>query len=572
MRIPLRAWSTALCAVTFCLFVATGMIHLWETRHRAALSQTVSNSGWIAYQAQLEYVKTAAALERARNRREPALLSDFELRLEILRSRLPLLYASEEGKLLPEIALLQPTLQTFEGILDGMIDGVPALRSPEAPAEQVLDGWASTLAPLGQHLQSVLMAAVAYNGVLFERERSLAKQLTIVPLVLLFLSGSTLVALLLVQARKDVERIRDVERARGAIAEMEENLQGVVRAAPTAMLVVDPAERAVRFINPAAAQMVHAAPDHPDWKRLIDAVFEHVQSTKDGGTTVRFAFAKSEGDVVSLRGSLCPVTWEGRPQVLMVLIDNSRTRDADLQLLQAAKLATLGEMATAIAHELNQPLAVIRMAVANAQRHLDTDGARDAVAAKLDRVTSQVDRAKRIIDQVRRYGRPPSGKAAVFALRPSLELAAGFVAEQYRATGIRLAMQLDLPSELGISGDRAMLEHVIVNLLMNARDAFDQRADARPRTVWLRARAQDGKVLIEVEDVAGGISEDVLGRMFEPFSTTKPAEKGAGLGLSLARNVVRDMNGQITAENMRNGACFTLRLPIAEATAAREAA
>ncbi len=572
LRAGWRAWPTALCAVTFSLFVATALLYISERKEQALLSESVTTSGWVAYQAQLEYVKTDDALKRAALRPDAEALADVGLRLEILRSRLPLLYGSEDGRMLPEIDALTPVLQRFEIVLDGMIDAMPALESGSAPKEPILKAWSSALAPLGRELQSVLMASVAYNNNLFERERSLSEQPTLVPLALLFLSGSTLIILMLTRARRDREHLRAVEAARRAVTEMERNLRGVVQAAPSAMLVVDPAERAVRFINPAAAEMVHPSLDHPDWTRLIDTSLEEVQIGDDGGMILRIAFAKSGGDVVSLRGSLCPVMWEGRPQMLMVLIDNSRTRDADLQLIQAAKLATLGEMATAIAHELNQPLAVIRMAVANAHRHLDAADAREAVAAKLDRVTTQVNRAKRIIDQVRRYGRQPSGKAATFALRPTLELAAGFVAEQYRACGIRLALQLDVPADLAILGDRDLLEHVIVNLLINARDAFEQRAMARPRTVWLRARLHDQKVLVEVEDMAGGISEEVMAHLFEPFSTTKPAGAGAGLGLSLARSVVRDMNGHIVAENMRNGACITLLLPVARTPATREAA
>ncbi|WP_127092094.1 sensor histidine kinase [Aquabacter cavernae] len=575
MRAPLRSWSATLCAVTFCLFVATTLLYIWENKHRAVLSQTVTNSGWVAYQAQLEHVKSAAAIEHAKDHFTPQVVADLALRLEILRSRLPILYASEEGRILPEIAAMQPALQAYERLLDRMIDELPALHPPDAGTPEMLARWASALAPLGPELQTVLMASVAYNNSLFERERTLATQLAIVPLALLFLSGTSLVAMLLLQSRRDTARIAEVERARRAIADMEGNLRGVIQAAPTAMAVIDPSRNAVRFVNPAAAQMVAGSLDHPDWKRLIEVAAQDVRTGDAEGATVKMALTKANGDVISLRGHLCPVTWEGRPQVLVVMIDTTRAQHADLQSLQAAKLAALGEMANALSHEINQPLAVIRMAVANAHRHLETEGARDAVAAKLERVSTQVDRAKRIIEQVRHYGRLPSGTAEIFPLGQAIELAAGSVAEQYRSAGIRLALQLDLPPEHTVSGDRAMLEHVIVNLLVNARDAFALQDDTRPRTVWLRAQAQEGRAVIEVEDAAGGISDDLMSRIFEPFSTTKVAQKGTGLGLALARSVVRDMNGQIMAENMRYGACFTLVLPLAPAAASsaeREAA
>jgi C4-dicarboxylate-specific signal transduction histidine kinase len=232
--------------------------------------------------------------------------------------------------------------------------------------------------------------------------------------------------------------------------------------------------------------------------------------------------------------------------------------------MQSAKLATLGEMATAIAHETNQPLAVIKMAVANARRLILAGVVGDALLAKLARIDGQVDRVKTITDQIRRYGRPASRQQEPFGVEKALTLAIGFVAEQYRAAGIRLDIQLDLPDELRISGEQTMFEQVIVNLLINARDAIASAdGDRPPPIVWVRAKVESETLLITVEDNAGGIRPDMLTKLFEPFRTTKPAGKGTGLGLSLSRSILRDMAGDIEAENVALGARFRIRLPIA---------
>jgi C4-dicarboxylate-specific signal transduction histidine kinase len=251
----------------------------------------------------------------------------------------------------------------------------------------------------------------------------------------------------------------------------------------------------------------------------------------------------------------------------------SKTRDAELQVMEAAKLAMLGEMATAIAHETNQPLAVIKMAVANAERLVANGADSDAVSAKLTRISDQVDRIKRITDQVRRYGRMASRQEEPFDLSDAIGLAIGFVAEQYRGAGIRLKIDLDLPPALAVAGEQTMFEQVIVNLLVNARDAFEGERDSTvpPLVIVHAAIAGDG-VIISIADNAGGIRPDMLAKVFEPFATTKPAGKGTGLGLSMSRSIVRDMRGDIEAANEGAGARFVIRLPIADTAVRRDEA
>jgi C4-dicarboxylate-specific signal transduction histidine kinase len=376
----------------------------------------------------------------------------------------------------------------------------------------------------------------------------------------MFLASASLVILVLVQAARELRQRRDLHASRQTAAAVEASLHALVESIPAVVVVVDPAQTLITFINPAAAGLIDASPDHPEWRRLARAVME---PTTESNGRVTFAFQRAGGGTTSLRGAQRQIVWNGRPQILLALADTTQLRDAELQVMQAAKLATLGEMATAIAHELNQPLAVIKMAATNARRLLTSGADAAQITAKLDRVSDQVDRAKRITDQVRRYGRLPAQQMSSFALGRAIELAAGFVADQYRTAGIRLDFDVDLPPDLKIFGDETMFEQVIVNLLINARDAFDATSpDGRQPVVAIHARVFGGEVTIAVSDNAGGIRDDIIGRLFEPFATTKPADKGTGLGLSLSRKVVKDMNGTITAGNVGGGARFLIRVPV----------
>lgn len=562
-----------LVVASFVLFVATAMLYVSQARQGALLAATVRSSGWVAYQAHLELVKTEAAFAKTSIVPTADGLAQLRMRLEILRSRLPLLYNSDEGRLLRGVLDIEPQVRDYEMRVDRILAEVESLDPEEGDTGQHLRDLGETLEPLGRLLHGTLMQTVAYNQEIFRRERELSRTPGVVPLVLLFISGASLAMLLFFQARSDRLRLDQLVAAQTALAAMEENLRAVIQSVPASMVVINPVDDSVSFFNSTAATLISPDLEDPGWRRLV-------RSARDSSNDVNgrqwgylsMAYTRPDGAIVSLRGSFCDVIWEQRPQQLLVLVDTTRVRNAELQLMQAAKLATLGEMATAIAHELNQPLAVIKMAVANAKRLLDSMEGGEPVTVKLDRISAQVDRAKRITDQVRRYGRMPTEQQQLFSLRNSVETAMGFVADQYRAADIRLLINAEVAPELSVFGEPTMFEQVIVNLLVNAHDAFESGRTIRAPVVRVGIRQCGEMALVEVQDNAGGISGDMLNRLFEPFATTKPADKGTGLGLSLARSVIRDMGGVITGENVDGGARFSITLPTSTASLSRDAA
>ncbi|MGX1309819.1 signal transduction histidine kinase [Amorphus suaedae] len=563
-----RGWSNLLTVIltltTLGLLASTAMLYWEQERSRQALAISVRTSGWVAYQAQLELVRSRSAIRVAVIAPSQEAMDNVGLRLAILRSRLPLLYGSEEGRLLPNIQQYRGLLEGYESLLDGYLDReTPTPGSPEAV--DVLNGLYDELAPLSQTLQTVLQSAIAYNEEVYRREQMLAERSAFVPLALLAVSGGLLVVFLILQGARDRQRLMAMAAAEEEAASVRENLRALIEAMPAMIVVYDPNDLEVYFINAMGLALINPSSEHPDWQRFLAAAQTALPDRDELDTGWgSFSFPRDERSIVALRGSRRPITWEGRTLCLLALADTTQLRDAEYQIMQAAKLSTLGEMASAIAHEINQPLAVIRMAAANARRLL-ANGDTQALQTKLSRIDEQVERAKRIIDQVRSYGRKPSLRAERFALPRAIDLAISFVAEQYRLSSIHLLLDLDLSEDVMVDGEQTLFEQVIVNILLNARDAYEgTEIDADRRVVSVAAATDGIKIRITISDAAGGIAESIIKDLFEPFTTTKPDGKGTGLGLSLSRNIVRKMGGEVSVENIASGARFTIVLPVAD--------
>lgn len=247
------------------------------------------------------------------------------------------------------------------------------------------------------------------------------------------------------------------------------------------------------------------------------------------------------------------------------------------QTSRMSRLATVGEVAVGVAHELNQPLNVIRMASDNAIAALD-GGVPDAgyVRAKLDLVSQLAGRMGEQIQRMCAVGRRDERRVLfdpASAVRDAVALHDGGLA----AEDIDLAVHWPEPAtgeDIRVRGLPTQLMQVVVNLISNARDAIVALSDTplgRLRAVRGQIRlavAIDrtaGEWLLSVADNGGGIPVEILERIFDPFFTTKEVTKGTGLGLSISYGIVADMNGRIEARNGPDGAIFIVALPLATA-------
>lgn len=286
-----------------------------------------------------------------------------------------------------------------------------------------------------------------------------------------------------------------------------------------------------------------------------------LSDSRDARHTVRFAASAMPEADGSLR------------YAVLIGIDDTARRAAETALFESAKLAKLGEMAAAMAHELNQPLAVIRMAAENTLQELECTPLQDAGLAeflnvKLTRIADQTERAAKVISQLRAHARPGDEKPTQFDVPEAVSAALDLVREQLKLDRVEVSVASETCPP--IMGHRSRFEQVVINLMTNARDAIKMvpAAKDKPRHGRVEVRissAPDRKrVLVSVRDSGPGIPDQVLPRLFEPFYTTKPKGHGTGLGLSICHGIVTDMSGSLSARNHPDGgAVFEIELPAA---------
>ena len=265
----------------------------------------------------------------------------------------------------------------------------------------------------------------------------------------------------------------------------------------------------------------------------------------------------SDRGVFDAQGQLREVQAVGR--------DNTEVRRAQLQLTQSAKMATLGEMATGLAHEINQPLNVMRMAIVNVLKRLSNGDVQiDYLQDKLKRIDAQVQRAARVVDHMRVFGRRSEIEQQPFNPEQAVEGTLSLLSDGLRGKGIDLQVGAS-EVEVQVLGHADQLEQVLINLLVNARDALLGKSAQQPGLQpWIALHTERDalRVRLWVEDNAGGIDPRLLERIFEPFFTTKPIGVGTGLGLSVSYGIVENMGGRLSVDNGPHGARFCIELPI----------
>lgn len=260
---------------------------------------------------------------------------------------------------------------------------------------------------------------------------------------------------------------------------------------------------------------------------------------------------------------------DDRPVILATATDVTERIRAERQMVQASRMATLGEMATGVAHELNQPLSVLSMAASLFLRKVERGESVDAETLRTlaGKIQSNVERSTRIINHMREFGRKPADQNAVpVDVNEVIRRAFEFFSQQLQVRGIEVTF--DLADELPpVLADPARLEQVFMNLLLNARDAIEDKCAQAPcaegdRRITLRTRARRRGVQAEVSDTGPGIPREIMARIFEPFFTTKQVGKGTGLGLSISYGIMQDYGGAIHVRpRSGQGARFVLVFP-----------
>jgi len=249
-------------------------------------------------------------------------------------------------------------------------------------------------------------------------------------------------------------------------------------------------------------------------------------------------------------------------------------KEKDIQLIQSSKLASLGEMATGIAHEINQPLNVIKMTTTG-MLHLfkkDKNISNEMLLEELLITNSQIERIRKIINHLRTFSRRSKAiETEEIDMNIPLQDSLSFVGEQLKLHQIEVKLELNgsLPK---VMADANKLEQVFLNIINNARDAMDEREKdfANGETNYekllnIKSFAKNGQVVVTISDTGGGIPDNVREKIFEPFFTTKEVGKGTGLGMSISYSIIKNFKGDISFQVKEGeGTTFRVELPGAD--------
>ena len=289
-------------------------------------------------------------------------------------------------------------------------------------------------------------------------------------------------------------------------------------------------------------------------RRLGDQRKAMLHILKDSNET-NLRLADSRKAMIHIMGDLRETTqeMERREQEL---------RDKQEQLIQAGKLATLGELTTGVAHELNNPLNNIGLYVGNVidQARLgELDDGR--TIEDLEKAMEQVRKATEIISHLRTFGRAAPVSLEQVDIDEVIERSLSLVHEQLKHREIEVNFEL-CPDELVLLANPIQLEQVFINLLANARDALEHE---KKKEIRIATERDGDRIRVSVSDTGPGIPPELEARVFDPFFTTKEVGSGTGLGLSITYSIVKEHGGEISVSSRPGkGATFVVLLPIRE--------
>jgi len=253
-----------------------------------------------------------------------------------------------------------------------------------------------------------------------------------------------------------------------------------------------------------------------------------------------------QGQVLGIAGLLRDITERKAVEV--------ERAQMQAQLIQSEKLASIGTLAAGVAHEINNPLAILKLNLANL-RGLVGQG---PAVAMMERMESAVDRVARIVGGLRVYARSSGEEQRPLDLHLLLQDTLALMEPILRKAGIEVSLNLACPKPV-FMGNAGKMQQVMLNLLTNARDAVEGLADAR---IQLSTRETGAGIEFRVADNGPGVSQAIQGRIFEPFFSTKGVGGGTGLGLSISHGIVAGLGGKLRLESREgHGAVFCIELP-----------
>jgi len=366
----------------------------------------------------------------------------------------------------------------------------------------------------------------------------------------------------------DITERRSIERR---LHRQQEFASRLVDSFPDLILVVDAVGK-YTFVSPRVREVLGYEPEetsdmelggrtHPDERLALATVYGNVLSGKEVFASLELRVRHKDGEWRRLRCHFSPLANErGQIEgVVMSCRDVTELKRLEDQLIQAEKLAAMGQMLAGVAHELNNPLTAI-LGVTELLR--ERQGFDESAKRQLELTHRQARRAARIVQNLLEFARPASPQKKPLDVNSLIERTLQLHEHSLRRNNVLVDFKPQ-PGLPGVIGDGNQLIQIFLNLITNAEQAI--REVRETGRIQIRLSQYAGKILVTVQDDGVGIRPEALPRLFDPFYTTKRPGGGTGLGLSICLSIVKEHGGTIEAEALpAGGSAFTVYLPIAD--------
>ncbi len=380
-------------------------------------------------------------------------------------------------------------------------------------------------------------------------------------------------------AEKVKEKTEELEKSYQRLQTTEERYHLMFDADPHSIFILHPKSFEILDVNKTAIDCYGYSTEEFQQMTLLDLCHHNDDFfareiskivTKQPRFFPKRVHQKKTGDVIYVDVHIRDVRLVNEDYLIATTTDVTENVETEAKLIQAGKMATLGTMASGIAHEINQPLNVIQVCSDYIAKTLSKMGGTidGDLSAMAEEIGTNVQRAAEIISHMRDFSRQSEVEYHKIDINCPLQDVFKIVGQQLRVHQIELVLDLDnaLPR---ILADHNRLEQVFINLVSNAMDALDEKARLQPDHTWtktltIRSFLEKDYVTVTVADNGTGIPEEISDKIFEPFFTTKEVGKGTGLGISISYGIVRDYGGTIEfLSQPGDGTTFTLKFPVA---------
>jgi C4-dicarboxylate-specific signal transduction histidine kinase len=356
--------------------------------------------------------------------------------------------------------------------------------------------------------------------------------------------------------------VESVARLRERVAELERHVRRAEERRRALLHIMGDLNESNKRLGDQRKAMLHILADYERDRSRLARQTERLDSSRRALLHILQDSHESNLRLANSRKAMIHIMGDLRETTTEMERREQELRDKQEQLVQAGKLATLGELTTGIAHELNNPLNNIGLFVGNAVDQIELGTVEDErVRADLDRAMEQVRKATEIISHLRTFGRAATVTFEPVSLKAVIERSLSLMHEQLRLRQIDVALDVD-PNDVVVNGNSIQLEQVFINLLTNARDAL---IESPRKLISIECRRGDSAACVRVADTGGGIPPGLEQRIFDPFFTTKQVGTGTGLGLSITYGIIQEHRGAIWLENRPGeGATFVIDLPLSD--------